>query len=361
MKLKSIVNIIVLHIFAFNLQAQVNKNASTGAKKMYEKLTSLPKGSFYFGHQDALAYGVKWKAEKGRSDVKDVTGNHPYVIGWDLAKLENNSPINIDSVSFKLMKDMMKYTHKKGGINTLSWHIDNPVSKGNAWDKTPAVNAILPGGKEHEWYKAQLDKFVNFSNDITVGFFAKKRVPILFRPFHEHTGNWFWWGKGNCTAEEYKNLWKFTYDYLTHTKKMDNLLWAYSTDVFNSKEQFLEFFPGDEYVDLLGFDDYHDVGRAGTIRMNDLTKRIDMLAEIANAKNKPFAITETGFESIPTADWWTQLYNAIQATELSKGMKYVLIWRNANTKHHYAPYPGAVSANDFIQFKNKKDVIFMGE
>src|SRR5690606_26600737 len=81
-------------------------------------------------------------------------------------------------------------------------------------------------------------------------------VPVIFRPFHEHTGSWFWWGADYCTPEEYKEFWRLTVEYLQR-KQVNNLLFCYSTDYFNDERHYLERYPGDDYVDILGFDAYH--------------------------------------------------------------------------------------------------------
>jgi mannan endo-1,4-beta-mannosidase len=361
MSLKSLVIVI---LFILNVvtegTTQVNPKSNKETKNLYRNLKSLPNGHFLFGHQDDLAYGVGWKYEFGRSDVKDCTGAYPAVFGWDVGGLEQDSPKNIDGIPFDYMKKLIIKGYKEGGLNTISWHMDNPASKKHAWDTTYAVYTIIPGGIHHKWYKDRLDKFADFVDDLKVGFIFKRKIPILFRPFHEHTGKWFWWGKGNCTAEEYKTLFIFTYNYLVKEKKMNNLLFAYSPDIFETKEQYLEYYPGDDYVDLLGLDDYHDVGLHGKI--GELTRRLVMLGEIARSKGKPYAITESGFEAIPQADWWTEkLLKGIMANEISRGISYVLVWRNDNPKHHYAPYKGHVSEADFIKFKALPNVLFCGE
>ena len=103
---------------------------------LYQNLNkSIDKG-YFFGHQDDLAYGVKWKYEEGRSDIKDVTGDYPAVYGWDLGGLEYQKPNNIDGVPFKNIKKWIKETYDKGGISTISWHIDNPLTLKNSWDTT---------------------------------------------------------------------------------------------------------------------------------------------------------------------------------------------------------------------------------
>ncbi|MBK6282145.1 MAG: hypothetical protein IPF54_05280 [Draconibacterium sp.] len=83
-----------------------------------------------------------------------------------------------------------------------------------------------------------------------------KYIPILFRPFHEHTGSWFWWGKDLCSVEEYKVLWRFTVSYLQNEKNIHHLIYTYSTDRFKTAGEYLERYPGDDIIDVLGFDLY---------------------------------------------------------------------------------------------------------
>lgn len=153
----------------------------------------MAKTHVLFGQQDALAYGVMWKDwHKRRTDVSDVCGKYPSVYGWDMSKLGKYEH-NIDTVNFEQMKGWMKEVYKMGGINTISWHFDNFVNGKSSWDVgDKVVTSILPNGENHEAYKAKLDLFADFVKDLRVGFIFKKDVPIVFRPFHEHTRHWFW-------------------------------------------------------------------------------------------------------------------------------------------------------------------------
>ena len=81
-------------------------------------------------------------------------------------------------------------------------------------------------------------------------------IPVIFRMYHEHTGDWFWWSSQQSTPEEYKQLWIMTCDYLQKTKQVHHLLYAYSSSNVQSEEHYLERYPGDQYVDILGFDHY---------------------------------------------------------------------------------------------------------
>ena len=142
-------------------------------------------------------------------------------------------------------------------MNTVSWHPQNPESGASAWDgkTSTAVSSILPGGANHAQFRLWLDRLAGFfvglkSADGTC-------VPVLFRPFHEHTGSGFWWGEAQCTPDEYKALWRFTVEYLRDVKGVHNLLYVYSPDLYRDAEHYTERYPGDEWVDVLGLDAYH--------------------------------------------------------------------------------------------------------
>lgn len=334
----------------------VDSKSTKSTKALFQNLKDIARNHILMGHQDALAYGVHWKDwHKNRSDIKDVCGQHPAVFGWDVSKL-GKYKYNIDSVDFEQMKSWIKEVYKMGGVNTISWHLDNFI-EGDSWTVGEKVVAsILPGGMNHDAYTAKLDLFAQFVEDLKVGFIFKRKIPIIFRPFHEHTGSWFWWGAEHCTPKEYKELWKFTVRYLRDEKGLHNLLWAYSPDVFRDKDHYLERYPGDDFVDVLGLDDYHDVGANGNIA--DLTRRLRLVVELAEERGKVAALTETGFERIPEPNWWTeQLLPALKADPIASRIAWILVWRNARPSHHYAPFPDHGSARDFVRFS--KDPVMM--
>ena len=152
-----------------------------------------------FGHQDDPCYGVGWKYESGRSDIREVTGEYPAVYGFDLGRIELGWKVNLDSVPFDKTRQYIQEAYERGGIITLSWHLNNPLTGGTAWDNKPgAVASILPGGEKNSLYTLWLDRVAEFLNSCK----AKngEQVPIILRLFHELNGGWFWWGKGQCTA-----------------------------------------------------------------------------------------------------------------------------------------------------------------
>jgi mannan endo-1,4-beta-mannosidase len=340
-----------------------DKEATKETVLLYNNLKKLSEKGFMFGHQDDLAYGVEWKYKEGRSDVKEVTGDYPAVYGWELGGLERtNNDVNLDGVPFKKMKQYIKQGYERGGVITISWHADSPFgAQKGAWDTTHGtVASVNPGGVNHELYKGWLDKVAAFISSLKGD--KGEAIPILFRPFHEHTGNWFWWGR-NATAFEYKTLWRFTVYYLQKEKKLHNLLWVYNTSGdFKTKEEFLDRYPGDDMADILSFDTYQygDPQKEKWFETNT-SKLLTMVGELAKEKNKLFALAETGYEAIPYSAWWTNtLMNAIGDNHIS----YVLVWRNhgynesMKKMHYYAPYKGQISEQDFVKFYNLDRTLF---
>jgi len=357
-------SIILLSIFltscykdddGYQLQNQINialvdSNATFGTASLFYNLQQIAKNKIIFGHQHSTAYGVFWSGEKSRSDVKDVTGAYPGLIGWDFADMYEGGP-----VPPKMLKKLVEEAHNNGIISTFTWHMDNFVTGNNFYDTTIVVKHIIPGGKLHNEYVKKLDELASFVKKLAGK--DGKVIPIIFRPFHEFDGHWFWWGKRFCTPDEFIQLWKFTVDYLRYRRGVSNILYAYSTDRnFYNEGDFLERFPGDDYVDIIGFDNYWDFSPQGD-GLQKITERLALLSQIAKKKNKILAFTETGSETIPDSNWWTdKLLKVIDNDSLQ--IAYVMVWRNANLTHFYAPYKNHPSSKNFIRFKNHPKIIF---
>lgn len=435
--------------------APVDPDATEETTALYANLQRIGPERILFGHQDDLAYGVNWDrrsdslarlAGDRQSDVRAVTGSYPAVYGWDVGDLggKPDASVNLDSVPYDRMRQWMVEGYERGGVITVSWHMNNPVSGSHSWDTTPAVSELLPDSSHHDVYRRYLDRFARFAKSLEAGFWTwiggGHPVPIIFRPYHEMTGSWFWWGGDNTTPEAYKQLWRFTVEYLRDEKDVHNLLYAYSPDIFESREHYLRYYPGDAYVDVLGYDDYHtlpatfaDTIRVDTLSVDTLSRAaadtttfpepdtsqavlIDTVAvptldsartdtadtsavladpeigrravrravvdsvripddtikaraarrladqfrtvvRLAEERGKLAAFTETGTEGIPDSTWWTdRLLPTLKADSTTRQLAYVLLWRNANHRrkpgHHFAPYPGHPSAEDFARFRN---------
>ncbi|OOV13089.1 glycoside hydrolase family 26 protein [Flavobacterium sp. LM4] len=343
------------------LFAQIDKKATEETRNLYQNLKTIAKEHILFGHQHALEYGHRWSGETNKSDVKSVTGSHPAVIGIDFSDFSGQSNERIENAK-EILRQNVVDTYKRGGITTVAWHFNNPVSEGGFYWKdgisTASISLIKPEGSHHEQYKEILKTIADFAHSVK----AKdgKLAPMIFRPYHEFDGDWFWWGKKYTSREDFIAVWQFTVSYLRDTLDVHNFIYAFSPDNrFNCEEEYLERYPGDDFVDLFGMDDYGDFGRDDKYDLEAAKKKLKIISDVAIQKKKLAAFTETGLESIPNATWWTDtLLKTLQSEKLE--LAYVLVWRNdaVSPTHYYAPFPGQISVPDFLQFYKDPYTLF---
>ena len=305
-----------------------DQNATAKTKALYENLIDLQEKGTMFGAQIPTEYGLdggkKWfdDGTASNSDTKYLTGSHPAVCGWDITYIETDAEENIDGEDFDVIRNHIVAAYNRGAVNTICWHCTNPVSMGTAWDGTRAVYAIIPGGEKHEMFKGWLDRVAAFFETLKTP--EGELIPLIFRPWHEHTGSGFWWGKGNASQTEFVALWQFTVDYLRNEKGLHNLIFAYSPDMthISSRDAYMEYWPGDEYVDMLGLDAYDRDGADYGHKCLQLCRLCNV---IAGEKAKVFALTETGLENNNPEEskyynkkWWTRmLYKVVSGERIS--------------------------------------------
>ncbi len=345
---------------------------STGNKKPMETpkdllvhrlFTYAEKGQIAYGHQDDLAYGHSWCVEDWendaleRSDVKAVTGQYPAMVGFDLGGIELADSCNLDGVPFGLIRKAALTHIERGGMVTFSWHPRNPLTGDSAWDvsSNQVVKAVLPGGEKHAEFMVWLQRAADFVESLG-------EVAVIFRPWHENTGNWFWWCQNVCTVQEYRELYRLTWVYFTKERGLKNILWCYSPNAPFTPD-FMGRYPGDEFVDIIAADLYEFIGPDGVgeggARFSAMLKDIlTKLAAISMEHHKLTALSETGLEGLSDPAWWTGvLYPAIKEYPIS----YVLTWRNAWDKpgHFYAPWDGFEGAADFKAFCELDQIVLL--
>ena len=121
-------------------QQETPAEIPTPAEVLIARLqTVTDSGKYIFGHADDTAYGRTWAYESGRSDVKETVGDYPGLINWDLGMIELDSAKNLDGVPFDYMAAEIAAQNARGGINSISWHLRNPVTGGDAWDVSEAT------------------------------------------------------------------------------------------------------------------------------------------------------------------------------------------------------------------------------
>jgi mannan endo-1,4-beta-mannosidase len=167
-----------------------------------------------------------------------------------------------------------------GGLVTVDYHIDNPYG-GGAWSTGANLAGILTAGSAaNKTWLSELDWTA--SNLQTL---QSSGVIVIWRPFHEMNGGWFWWGNGDVAS--FVALWKHMFNYFTTTKGLHNLLWLYAP---NTGGNMTKYYPGDAYVDLVGIDGYFNV--PSTI---NITSDYNSMLTL----NKPLGFSEFG--GIPAA------------------------------------------------------------
>ena len=361
MKKLSLIAAALLALTACTNREDATAPETTPAEGLRARLDSVAaSGRVMFGHDDDPVYGHSWVGDTGRSDVLETVGDYPAVMNWDLGGIEKGDAANLDSVNFERMRAEIIAQHNRGGVNAISWHTVNPVNGGDSWQcaDTTIVASIMADSLTAARFDEQVTRAARFITSLTDS--TGRRIPVVFRPWHEHTGDWFWWGSRQCTPEQYRYLWTATRR-IFDREGVDNVLWAYSPDRVTSDEQYLERYPGDELVDIMGADVYHRGNEQG---LETYLKAVDATlgaaTRAAAGRGKLVAFTETGLESIPMADWWTDV---LLPAVTKYPAVYVVVWRNAHDKpeHYFAPFPGQTSAESFKRFHADPRTIFAAE
>lgn len=371
-------------------------DADDSAKALYAYLQGLTESDqVLFGHQNDVSRSVGTKDALG--DVHDVTGSVSGIFGIDSLALFGSEAGGTDAKS--ALENSINYSKKaaeNGAIVTLSAHMPNFTSakiKDNG-DGTydffdcnfneskdlsgDSLKKILPGGEKNKVFTAYLDTIATYANKL-----QESNIPVIFRPLHENTGGWFWWGTGN-TAESYKSLYAYTREYL-ESKGVHNMLYVYSPNgPMETEEEYMSRYPGDAYVDILAFDYYNDFNtypaEADTSFFDHLDQTCQVVSSIAKKHDKLAAISETGVrvmkengsdnegllvknnpvsEAKTGKNWYEEVNNIAKKND----MPYYMVWANFSDTNFYVPYKysdtmGQEMINDFISYYNNEDSVF---
>jgi mannan endo-1,4-beta-mannosidase len=341
----------------------VDKNATTETIALFYNLKKLAKTKIAIGQQDA--FGGFYNDVKGDSDIKKTTGNDPAVFGSDFMFItDKNNNGKSDNWFYQQEVSTIKQVkeaYAKGIVNIFCWHLREPNKEDSFYasdmtteQKNSAFRSILPGGVNHDWYKLKLDKVASVISNLKGA--NGELIPIIFRPFHEFDGSWFWWGANFCSAAEYKQAFQFTVDYLKNTKGVHNVLYAFSPDnSYSTETGYLSRYPGDSYADLLGMDNYGDFNNQGQTGADKANAKLKMISDLAKTKVKIAALTETGYQvtstKTPIAGWFSNyLYSALTTNNIE--ISFAMFWGNGGA-NYYVPTPSNSNVQDFKDFVGK--------
>jgi len=277
---------------------------------------------YLFGHQDDPICGMGWStdgndstATEQHSDIKSICNDYPALAGFDITGIEKGNQQTADGKELSLIRQEIIETYNDNGIVTLSLTL-------------PSANAVAP-----------LAAFLN-SLETPYGV----RVPVLLR----------------LRGQQSKALWQSLAEGLKENDVTNALLvYAPTVDSLTTEQKYMEQYPGDDIIDLLGVSYYCDAPEGDTTLVaryaQQLDRQLTMLAAIGKQHGKPIAVAETGYNGIKTDDWWTHTL----ATVLEKHpISYVLLWSNASPASFFVPYPGHTSTSDFVRFYNLPATLF---
>ncbi len=268
--------------------APVNPNATPEAKKLYTYLQNLSGQGILSGQLSMLNDSILY------TDTQVTSSRDRYVMKHDGGKLPaiyasnlGDWPMNYQFEIVKTIEGRWKTTGGKA-IAMLCWHAVQPdgyedsgyavMSKFSSSNPYPSwkIDSILKPGTalNVEWMRRMKVAGSYLQSLDSAG------IPVLWRPFHENNGAFFWWGQ----QPRFKELWRQMYDYYTDSLHLNNLLWVYSTCGFGQGDHWIDsLYPGEKYVDVLGADIYggsYDPWIYGTL--------------LSKANGKPIGITENG-------------------------------------------------------------------
>lgn len=213
-----------------------NAAASSEAAALYDYLCAMEGMAVLTGQQET--------PQEGRSGsemryIKAVSGKLPAIRGMDFIHDDFDGVVR-----------RAKSWHKKGGIVTICWHWGTPPDGVGYHSSQGAIDveeALTPGTALYEGMLCQMDRAAAALKRL-----QRAKVPVLWRPFHEFDGQWFWWGKGG--ADAFIRLWRLMYERYTNHWGLNNLIWVlgYCGDVHDG------WYPGDAYVDIVGADTYRE-------------------------------------------------------------------------------------------------------
>ncbi|MBQ2955396.1 MAG: mannan endo-1,4-beta-mannosidase A and B [Clostridia bacterium] len=222
-----------------------NPDAAPYAVRLFERLTEVYGKKTLTAQQEFPGMG---RYDQEMDHIRKITGKLPAVRGLDFMHDDYRGTVE-RSVKW----------HEMGGLVSICWHT-GLVGKGyrECLDESPDFDELFtPGSELNRLFYRRLDDAADALQQL-----REKEIPVLWRPFHEFNGKWFWWGKGG--SEAFVRLWREMYEHFTVRRGLNNLIWVLG---FSGSID-AEWYPGDGYCDIVGSDTYDGVTtNAGAFRL----------------------------------------------------------------------------------------------
>ncbi|MED5374728.1 MAG: glycosyl hydrolase [Myxococcota bacterium] len=270
------------------------------------------------GHADYLWAETHAYATEG---MEEAVGARPAILQVDLGYAQP-TPETTDQA----VQDAIAHWNA-GGLVTLSNHVANPITQGDIRDRSyPAEDFGLvldPDSEAHARWLASLDAMAG-----PLGQLQDAGVVVLWRPFHEMNGSWWWYSTNRddqwTAAEDFRALWRLSFERLTQEHGLDNLLWVYAANVQlgENVHDSAHFYPGDDWVDVVALDlyapDLSEVDRCGSL--NRLL-----------ALDKPLGLAELGPDGSVAPGAW-DASAVLELAEAEPRLVFATAWHDYETR-----------------------------
>ncbi|MGW5360880.1 glycosyl hydrolase [Actinopolymorpha pittospori] len=232
------------------------------------------------------------------NQLKSQSGQYPGMLACDYGNWVTSANTQVDTSCNNTLKSWWR----KGGLVSVGIHMPSPTGAGfstkldNFADLTDASTTV---GRA---WQDTLKRIGDGLSDL-----KKSGVVVMWRPFHEMNGDWFWWGDQD--PDTFKRVWNYTYNYLVNTRGLDNLIWVYAPDCSRGGN-ITDYYPGGAKVDVAGLDCYTDNPSGGD---GKIVKNLDAQYKQMLRLGKPFAFSEAGpRDQVGGSFDWAKWIDAIQ-------------------------------------------------
>ena len=252
MRKTSFIYILLMLFMVSGISAQESRQLSPEAENLLQYLKEIEGEKTLSG----TTANVNWNINEAKW-VNRHTGKWPALNFFDFIHLPF-SPSNW--IDYSNITEVYNW-HKNGGIVGCMWHWNMPTNDGQDWTCTPGTGNKETGFDVRKIFEPESAEYKQMMNDIdkvasTLKKLKQRKIPVLWRPLHEAGGQWFWWG---LDAEACNELWRVMYNRF-HEAGLNNLIWVWTSAAAWNRpySEGYKWYPGDEYVDIVGIDIYNN-------------------------------------------------------------------------------------------------------
>lgn len=385
----------------------VDQRATPETRQLFYRLrTNARSGNSLIGTDSSTQFGeylregpcgpLNWDLSTGNmTDIKAICHKSPGIYGIDAAYIvgdffKSHDSHDLDRLekSRREVRQHMQDIYSRGGIVTIHYHMNNPIdgSKYDAgpkelWqivsryacEQNPLLKSMPRCGDAHITYRKKMGRLVSFLKSVTVDGIP---VPVIFRPFHENNGDWFWWSPSETNKDAYhaaiQTVWQWTVNFVHNTEDHHAMLWAYAPaggrDGGLTTANYFDLAPTLSQIDVLGYDRYGDfAGEAA-----DGIREVRAVVELAERYGKIAAVTEIGHNYQGKRNMWPQhvwskhTLGALKDDPVATRVAWMLMWLNyphANSceGQYFGPHANHDNAIDFRTVCAREDIILEGD